>query len=271
MSLSDTEFAVVQQLVRSQSGQVLEPHRRTLCVLKLDQLAQAEGLAGASEVVGRLHSDVSLRRHAVEVLLNGETSFFRDPATFRVLQSEAIPALLEATSGARPLRIWSAACSLGQEPYSVAMLLREMPIIDPLRVEILATDFSEAALDRAAAGKYSQLEVNRGLPTTMLTRHFERSGRQWIVNGALREQVRFQRVDLTSGELPFGAWDLILLRNVLIYFPLETKQLILTRVVAKLSERGLILFGGSETPLGINDKLVPASFGHGFFRRRDSK
>ncbi len=271
MTISDAEFAIVQGLVQRQSGQVLEPHRRTLCVLKLAQLADSKGMANVSELVRRLHGDQSLQRQTVEFILNGETSFFRDPAAFRILETDAIPAILEAKPGPTSLRIWSAACSLGQEPYSVAMQLSEMPLVERLSVDILATDFSQSSLERAAAGRYSQLEVNRGLPTKMLTRHFQRTAREWTVSQALRDRVRFQCVDLTTGELPFGAWDLILLRNVLIYFPLEAKQQILARIVSKLAPQGLILFGGSETPLGINDELMPASFGHGYFRRRDSQ
>ena len=216
--LSDSEFAKVQELLRRCSGQTLDPHRRSLCLLKLNQLAQFNSIGSVSELVRRLDGDEQLRRQAVESLLNGETSFFRDPHAFRVLETDAIPALLESSPGATSLKIWCAACSLGQEPYSVAMLLSELPLAQRLNVEILATDYSAASLEKAKAGKYSQLEVNRGLPAKMMVRHFERSEREWSVRPALRARVRFDRVDLTTGELPAGTWDLILLRNVLIYF-----------------------------------------------------
>lgn len=269
--LSDAEFAIVQELMAERSGQNLEPHRRSLCLLRLKQLAESMKIGSASELVQRLGGDESLRRQTVDSLLNGETSFFRDPHAFQALETNAIPELMEADSGNATLRIWCAACSSGQEPYSVAMLLSDSPIVRLGSAEILATDYSTAALERARAGRYSQLEVNRGLPAKLLVRHFERAGREWTVRPALRTRVRFDRVDLTAGELPMGAWDLILLRNVLIYFPVETKQRILKRVVSKLAPHGLILFGGSETALGISDELVPAGFGHGFFRKQSAQ
>lgn len=271
MSLSDADFAVIQELMRTRTGQTLEPHRRTMCVLKLGQLAQANNIGSISELVRRLGSDALLQRQAVESILNGETSFFRDPHAFRTLATAAIPALLEARPGITSLKIWCAACSSGQEPYSVAMQLADLPLVQRLGVDILATDYSLASLERAKAGRYSQLEVNRGLPTKMLARYFTQSAREWTVKPELRACVRFEHVDLAFGELPSGTWDLILLRNVLIYFALETKQRILKRILPKLAPGGFILFGGSETALGINDELVPASFGHGFFQQRDRR
>lgn len=267
-ALSDTEFAIVQELMRRHSGQLLEPHRRSLSLLKLQQLAQSQNLSGTSELLRRLESDAHLRRLTVESLLNGETSFFRDPKAFRALQTDAIPALLQANPRATSLKIWSAACGTGQEPYSVAMLVADMPAVQGLNVEILATDYSTKSLDRARAGRYSQHEVNRGLPAALLVRHFERTAREWQVRPALRARVRFQRVDVSSDELPWGTWDLILLRNVLIYFSVEDKRRILHRVVTRLAPHGVIMLGGSETALGINDELTPARFGNGFFQKR---
>jgi chemotaxis protein methyltransferase CheR len=267
-TLSDSEFAVVQELMRRHSGQLLEPHRRRLCVLKLQQLAQAVDLGSTSELVCRLQSDADLQSQVVESLLNGETSFFRDPKAFGALQHHAIPALLAANPGTTSLKIWCAGCGSGQEPYSVAMLLSDMPAVQRLNVQILATDYSVRSLDKARAGRYSQLEVNRGLPSTMLIRHFEQAVREWTVRPALRARVHFDRIDVSSDELPVGTWDLILLRNVLIYFSLEQKQQILQRVVTRLAPHGLIMMGGSESTIGINDELIPAGFGHGFFRKR---
>lgn len=265
--LSDGEFATVQELMRSHSGQSLEPYRRSLCLLRLKRLVAEMNIANASELVRRLDGDESLRRRAVDSLLNGETSFFRDPLAFQALAAGAI-AELTASAGAGNIRIWCAACSSGQEAYSVAMLLSESPVAAHRDAEILGTDFSSTSLDKARSGTYTQLEVNRGLPAKLLVRHFERAGREWTVRPELRARVRFERVDLMSGELPLGAWDLILIRNVLIYFSLESKQRILERVVSKLAANGLVLLGGSETALGISDELVPAGIGHGFFRKR---
>lgn len=267
MTLSDTDFATVRQLLLRESGQVLEPYRREMCALKLAQLSRAKGIDTVADLVRKLRSDDALLRAAVEVLLNGETSFFRDPAAFRTLEREALPALMKGQENATSLRIWCAACSTGQEPYSVRMLLDQSPLAQELNVELLATDYSSPSIEKAKTGTYSQHDVNRGLPARTLAKYFKHTGRQWTVEPGLRERVRFERLNLVSGQLPSGYWDLILLRNVLIYFPLETKKLILDRVLDRLAPAGLLMLGGSETTMGINEKLAPAGFGGGFFQR----
>ena len=269
--MTDAEFAAVQELMLNLTGQALEPHRRQMCELKLEQLARSKKMASVSELLSCLRGDASLRNEIVESLLNGETSFFRDAPAFRTLETDAFPTLARTRTDGSPLRVWSCASSTGQEAYSVAMLFNDSSIAASRSLELVATDYSVSALEKARAAEYTQMEVNRGLPAKLLTRHFERRVRSWVARPELRRSVVFERLDLTIGELPSGLWDLILLRNVLIYFPMETKRRVLERVFSKLAPGGVIMLGGSETAFGITDELVPASFGSGFFQKCESK
>jgi chemotaxis protein methyltransferase CheR len=246
MSIAPDTFAFVADLVTRRSAIRLEPGKEYLVESRLGPLARERGL-GLDEFVRRLRSGAADHELAtvVEAMTTNETSWFRDVAPFTALRGHVLPLLRDT---GQSVRIWSAACSTGQEPYSILMALADAP----RTVEIVATDLNEQVLSRAREGVYSQLEVNRGLPAAMLVRHFERVGAHWRVRADLRSRVDFRRHNLMDGTPP-GPFDLVFLRNVLIYFDLATKRAVLDRVARVLRPGGFVVLGAAETTLGVHD------------------
>jgi chemotaxis protein methyltransferase CheR len=187
----------------------------------------------------------------VEALTTNETSWFRDATPFRALTDHVVPELIRERPATQTLRLWSAACSTGQEAYSIIMAMRASA--PNLSVQITATDLSEQVLARARAGRYSQLEVNRGLPAAMLVQHFTRVGIEWEVSQQVRRGVTFARHNLLHAPPAGGPFDIVFLRNVLIYFDLATKQDVLRRVQTVVRPGGFLLLGGAETTIGVDD------------------
>lgn len=256
MSLTQADFDYVRNLVRDQSAIVLEREKQYLVEARLARLAQREGLGSVPELVGQLRrrADGALAAKVVEAMTTTETYFFRDRKPFEVLQREVLPALVAARAHTRRLRIWSAACSTGQEPYSLAILLHEFFSARPgWDVQVLATDINEEVLAQAREGCYGQLEVNRGLPATLLVRYFQQCGSQWRVKDEIRRLVRFDLLNLTKPWPVLPPFDVIFLRNVMIYFDLLTKQQILKRVRRVLQPDGYLFLGGAETTLNVDD------------------
>ena len=264
MSITAESFEYVADLVRRRSGIVLEPGKEYLVEGRLLPLARA---AAAADVDAYLRALRTAPRHdhlesVVAALTTNETSWFRDAEPFRALVERVVPERGPA------LRIWSAACSTGQEPYSIAMTLADA--VPPGGLRILATDLSGPVLERAQRGRYSQLEVNRGLPATMLVRHFARVGAEWEVDPLLRAQVTFARHNLLE-PTPQGPFDVVFLRNVLIYFDLATKQEVLARVQRVLRPGGYLVLGAAETTVGIDDTWERVPVGRGALYRRDMR
>ncbi len=203
--------------------------------------------------------DAPATRAVVEALTTNETSWFRDGDPFSTLRSTVLPDLATRRP-ARGLRIWSAACSSGQEPYSIAIALAETPAVAGWRIEVLGTDLSEEMVARARAGRYTQLEVNRGLPATSLVRHFERDGTHWRIAPALTAHVSFRTLNLVRPFPPLGRFDVVFLRNVLIYFDVATKRDILRRVRQVMAPDGYLFLGAAEMTMGVDDawERVPA-------------
>ena len=218
---------------------------------------ERERVRSLDELCDRLRSAVTpaLRRHVVEAMTTHETLFFRDPAVYDALRTSIIPAIARARQDTRSIRIWSAACSSGQEPYSLAMLLLELGFAD-WRIEVVGTDLSTQILQRAAEGSYLQIEVNRGLPAALLVKYFQRAGLGWQVKGEVRKLVRFSQFDLRNNMGALGAFDLVLCRNVLIYFDLETRKQILMGIRGVLHPGGYFLLGSSETTFNLDDNFV---------------
>jgi chemotaxis protein methyltransferase CheR len=268
MSLSPESFAFVADLVRRRSAIQLAPGKEYLVESRLLPLARTENLADVDAYVVRVRAG---GREAdlvavVEALTTNETSWFRDSAPFAALRTAVAPQLVAARGAASRVRVWSAACSTGQEPYSIAMTLTDC-LPSTASVEILATDLSEQVLARAREARYSQLEVNRGLPAPMLVRHFSRSGAEWLVNPNLRQLVTFRAHNLLDAPPVGGPFDVVFLRNVLIYFDLPTKRAILRRLRQVMRPDGALVLGAAETTIGVDDDWVRVPVGTGSIYR----
>ena len=258
--MTPDEFKFVAGFLYERSGLALTPDKGYLLESRLGPVASANGLAGLTALVQRLRAgDARLATEVVEAMTTNETSFFRDTRPFDVFRQHLLPALLESRADRRTIRIWNAACSTGQEPYSVAELLQEQAArLAGWRIEIVATDLAEKVLARARQGIYSQFEVQRGLPVTMLVKNFEQKGvGTWQLKPALRAMVDYRRHNLLTDPPPSGRFDLIFCRNVLIYFDQATKQRALNGLLRVLAPDGRLMLGAAETVLGLGSDLVP--------------
>ncbi|TYP88141.1 CheR family methyltransferase [Blastococcus xanthinilyticus] len=255
MSLTATSFDWVRELVRKESAIVLQPGKEYLVEARLLPIARQMGLPDVGKLVDTVRTRPSAddTRKIVEALTTNETSWFRDGDPFTALTSTVLPALLSARGANERLQIWSAACSSGQEPYTIAMLLDDALPNAASRVSITATDLSREMVQRTRAGRFSQLEVNRGLPAPMLVRHFTRAGTEWEVSANLRRMVNATECNLAAPLPRMGPFDVVYLRNVLIYFDLPTKQSILRRVRDLMRPDGWLFLGAAETTLGVDD------------------
>lgn len=253
MALTAQEFTWVCDLVRRESAIVLGPGKEYLVESRLLPLARQAGVSSAAEYVAgaQRRPQPATNKAIVEALTTNETSWFRDAEPFTLMTDSVLPGLVANRTGPQVLRIWSAACSSGQEPYSLAMVLQEK-LPPGWSYQIHATDLSTQMLTRAAQGRFSQLEINRGLPAAMLVRHFERVGADWQVAAVLRKNITFAQVNL-AGPLPaMPPFDVVFLRNVLIYFDMDTKRAILQRVRRLLRPEGWLFLGSAETTLGLD-------------------
>ncbi|MEK7314931.1 MAG: protein-glutamate O-methyltransferase CheR [Candidatus Eisenbacteria bacterium] len=254
--LSPSGYAYLQRLLLERTGIVLESGKEYLVEARLHAMTHAEGAGSVSALLDALQREERqgpLQRGAVEAMLNGETSFFRDHYPFEALRTTLLPELMAARAGTKSLNVWCAASASGQEAYSVAMLLREqMPSLNEWNVRILATDVSESVLQRARQGVYRQIEVNRGLPAAYLVKYFERAGEEWRVKERVREMVTFSQLNLIEPWPSFPRPDLILLRNVLLYLSSEARRTILQSVVKTLRPDGYLFLGGGETMLALD-------------------
>lgn len=254
-AIQPDEFARLARIVRDESAIVLEPGKEYLVEARLGPILRSEGIT-FGELVRRVSSPsgASLRAAVVDAMTTNETSFFRDGHPWETLREHLLPALIEARRATRRLTFWCAAASSGQEPYSLAMLLHDRfpQVLADYEVEILATDLSASTLARAEAGRFTQLEVNRGLPATHLMRYFSRVGTEWQIADEVRRLVTFRVGNLISS----ADWaripqvDAVLMRNVLIYFDAETKGMIVDRVHGRLRPDGFLLLGSAETTVG---------------------
>lgn len=259
-TLSPADLTFLRELVRERSAIVVDESKNYLIESRLAPVARRNGLGNLTDLVTMLrreHHGGPLHDLVVDAMTTNETTFFRDVHPWTALEHEFIPKLLERRAAQRTLTFWNAACSSGQEPYSLAMLLKDRfpHILASWNVRIIATDLSAEMLGRAAAGRFTQLEVNRGLPAPSLLRHFRRDGAMWQISDELREMVEFRALNLVH-PWPFVPHaDVVFLRNVLIYFDLPTKQEILRRVRGVLRPDGYLLLGTAETTLNIDDRF----------------
>jgi len=254
---SDYEF--LRKLLKERSGLDLSADKQYLVESRLVPLARRVGLAGIPEVVQKMRSGAEvLITEVVEAMTTNETFFFRDKIPFDHLRETVLPALLQSRASRRSLRIWSAASSTGQEPYSIAMCLKEAAqALSGWRIEIVATDLSQEVLEKSKAGIYSQFEVQRGLPIQMLVKHFTQMGELWQLNADIRGMVQHRQLNLLQDFSHLGRFDVIFCRNVLIYFDQETKAGIFERLSRVLEPDGMLMLGAAESVVGITDAFRP--------------
>jgi chemotaxis protein methyltransferase CheR len=249
------DFDYLRGLVRKHSAVILEPDKDYLAKLHLEPLARAAGFDSISALVEHLKRKPldDLHINAIEALITNETSFFRDKQPFETLKSLVLPTLIESRKNVRTLNIWCAACSSGQEPYSIAMLIREQfPILRNWQIRILASDISGKILTRGRSGYYSSLEINRGLTVALRDRYFQRQGRGWVIDDEIRQMVEFFQMNLIHPWTSLPQLDILFLRNVLIYFGTDTKQEILSKVRRQLKPDGYLFLGSGETTIHID-------------------
>jgi chemotaxis protein methyltransferase CheR len=254
-SSSSVDYGYLRGLVFGLSQNVLDPSRDYLFDTRLSKILRNQGMSHLEELVDhlKLRKDLTLERSIAEAMTINETSFFRDSRPFELLRTDLLPKLIEARRHIRALRIWSAACSTGQEAYSLGMLLLEhFPMMAGWKIRIEGTDISSEVVERARAGCYHRIEINRGLPARFVVRYFDHTGEEWIVKPELRTMCNFRQANLCGPQLPFNRsddrFDLIFLRNVMLYFSHETRRTLLNGIHRLLAQDGFLFLGSSEQP-----------------------
>jgi chemotaxis protein methyltransferase CheR len=262
------DFEFLRRLLKERSGLVLSAEKDYLLESRLLPLARRHGMSSLGELAMRLRQPgmATLAIAVTEAMTTNETFFFRDRVPFDHLRDTIVPALVAARARERRIRIWCTAAASGQEPYSIAMLLKEMaPQLVGFRVDILATDLSSEVIARAKAGLYSQFEVQRGLPIQLLVKHFSKSGDLWEIAPELRAMVQFRTINLLNDFSPLGVFDVVFCRNVLIYFDQPTKTGLLERLMRQMPDDGYVMLGAAETVVGLTDSFVPVPDRRGLY------
>jgi len=262
MTLSSADFAFVSALVRREAAIVLAPGKEYLVEARLIPVARQVGAASVGEFLANLQRrpNPADQRRIIDALTTNETSWFRDREPFSALTDVVLPDLVRTRGTNRNLRLWSAASSSGQEAYSLAITLQEnLPA--GWAYEIMGSDISTEMIKRAEAAEYSQVEVNRGLPAAQLVQYFERAGAHWRITPALRRNVSFKLMNLTAPLPSMPPFDVIFLRNVLIYFDVATKKSVLRNVARLLRPDGWLFLGAAETTIGIDDNYERVAAG----------
>ncbi len=266
--MNSQDFEFISQLVKQRAGIVLTADKMYLLESRLSPLARKEGLPSLDDLVSVVRSrrEERLIAQVVDAMTTNETFFFRDKTPFEHLKEAVLPSLAPSRRGQR-IRIWCAACSTGQEPYSIAMLLDQNPqLTGGVPVEIIATDISDRCLERARQGLFTQFEVQRGLPIQMLMQYFTQQDDQWRVSERLRGMVNFRKQNLLEPTAGLGKFDVIFCRNVLIYFDPPTKTGILDRMAAQLNPGGFLILGAAETVIGVSQSFEPAQERRGLYK-----
>lgn len=254
------DFDFVAKLLKERSGLVLSRDKSYLLESRLMPVARRRGMKGLDDLVAAVRRmDPALVKDVTEAMTTNESFFFRDGKPFDQFRDQVIPHLLNARKDKKQIRIWCAACSSGQEPYSLAILLKEMEAkLAGWRIDIVATDLSTEILEKAKAGLYSQFEVQRGMPIQLLVKYFQKKDEMWQIDARLRAMVQYRPLNLlTDIRSPLGTFDVVYCRNVLIYFDQDTKGKVLADIAKLLAPDGCLFLGGAETVLGISDKFKP--------------
>lgn len=258
MTISTNDFQYISKMVQDLSAIVLETGKEYLVESRILPLAKKEGFDSIEELVKNLRNGQKngLSTRVVDAMTTNETSFFRDIHPFETLKKFIIPDLIKKREATKQLNIWSGASSSGQEPYTFAMVLREnFPELRTWKVNYISSDISHEMLDRCRKGIYSQLEINRGLPATLMVKYFERHGTEWQVKEDLRKMIDFRYLNLCEDWPVLPKMDLVLLRNVLIYFDVDMKKGILNKIQKLLKPDGYLFLGAAETTLNLNESF----------------
>jgi chemotaxis protein methyltransferase CheR len=269
--MTGPDFENFCRLMQVRSGLTIGPEKAYLVQSRLEAVARTHALPGVPALLALLRTGPteSLIRSCVDAMATHESLFFRDSTPFQQMADVVLPALAPARAAGQPLRIWCAACSSGQEPYSIAMLVQEQShILGGRRVEIIATDMSEGILEKARAGLYSDFEVRRGLSPERQRRWMTPRGGDWEVAAPLKAMVTFRRHNLMDGAPGMGTFDIVFCRNVLIYFDPVRKAQVLEAVAQVMAPDGALFLGSAETIIGLTESLVLTPGSRGIYRPR---
>lgn len=256
--MTPAQFSFLAKFLKERSGLSIGEDKLYLVEARLAPIARERGLANVADLVAKLSrsDDLELASRVVEAMTTNETFFFRDGAPFTLFSDVMLPHLMTARAREKKLRIWSAACSSGQEPYSLAMLLAEKKAqLAGWQIEIVATDLASEVVIRAKEGLFSQFEVQRGLPIKMLLKYFAQEGERWRIDRSLKSMVHFRTLNLLRDFSALGRFDIVFCRNVLIYFDNPTKTDILNRIAASMPSDGYLMLGSAETPAMLTQRF----------------
>jgi chemotaxis protein methyltransferase CheR len=267
------DYEYLRKLLKDQSGLDLSADKQYLIESRLVPLSRKAGLQGIPDLVQKMKvGSQSLVAQVVEAMTTNETFFFRDKVPFDHFRQAIMPEVLKARAARRSIRIWCAAGSTGQEPYSLAMCLKEMESqLAGFRVEIIATDLSQEVLEKSRAGLYSQFEVQRGLPIQLLVKYFKQTGEFWQINPDIRAMVQHRQLNLLHDFSQLGTFDIVFCRNVLIYFDQDTKINIFNRLAKAMEPDGFLVLGAAETVVGLTDAFKPYPDKRGLYRPNESR
>jgi chemotaxis protein methyltransferase CheR len=272
--VTPSDYEYLRKLLKERSGLDLSGDKQYLVESRLVPLARRVGLAGIPELAQKMKGAGAdaLTAEVVEAMTTNETFFFRDKIPFDHMRETILPVLMKARANRRSLRIWSAASSTGQEPYSIAMLLKEASqALTGWRIEIVATDLSQSVLEKSKAGLFSQFEVQRGLPIQLLVKYFTQVGELWQLNADIRGMVQHRQLNLLQDFSQLGIFDVIFCRNVLIYFDQDTKAAIFERLARQLESDGMLTLGAAESVVGITDAFKPYPEKRGLYRSNPAR
>lgn len=271
--MTPSELEYIREFIKERSGLVLSNEKKYLLESRLTPVARQAELSSLSELVGKLKisSERALHEQVVEAMTTNESFFFRDKTPFDLFNETIVPYMLEARASSRRMRIWCAAASTGQEPYSLGICLKEMAAkVSSWKIDILGTDLSGEVLEKAKVGLYSQFEVQRGLPIQLLLKYFTQQGETWQINPQLRAMVQWRIFNLLNSFAGLGKFDIVYCRNVLIYFDQETKCDVLDRIAKQLEPDGYLVLGAAETVVGLTDTFQPVTGKRGLYQRKDA-
>jgi len=267
--MKSEDFELLSGLLKQRSGLVLSKDKAYLLETRLTPLARQHGFKSLDDLVQdiRLNRPEAILTQITETMTTNESMFFRDRRPFDQFRKVVLPGMMRARASSQRIRVWSAGCSSGQEPFSLCLLIREAgEMLAEWQFDVTATDISAEMLNKAKVGLYTQFEVQRGLPIMMLIRYFKQIDEKWQIDQSIRAMVKFRLFNLLESPESLGIFDVVLCRNVLIYFDQETKARVLNSIADQLAEDGVLYLGAAETVLGVTDRFSPVPGQRGMYQ-----